>query len=585
MKRGFVNGLRDSRRRVGRVVFGWWLAGAVWLGAGVGGASSVGLRAAEHQTAGYTRPLVGSALPYRVMIEEVATGGIDLPNVHSFVAGEVDGEWVLLAGRTNGLHGMTGMNAFDPAFENREVWVIDLEGRRSWRKSLDDPVASGLTRDVIDSLSGVNAQFFQDGGTLYVAGGYGYLRSRGDHVTYDALSAIDLRGLADWVKAPAGGGEAVAADHIRQVRDAFFQVTGGGMEKIGDHYQLVFGQDYEGRYRPHFNGVYTRQVRRFRIENDAAGLRVPVESRSATVPRDEFRRRDLNVLPFLERAADPAAGAPGQGVVVLSGVFTPADGAWTLPVVIGPDSAVQVGDVADPEAFRQLFQVYHCARTALFHRVTGEMHFLLFGGLTVLEFDEASGGFTQDDRVPFTNQCGLVVRDAGGGFRQHLLDATFPEIAAPGGGVLRHGTNAEFFPSRRLPLLAPRVLDLAALRGPTVIGHIFGGIVSDAGNGGNTGSSGHLFAVSLVPRSDLLPDAVAVVVVPPTPGDAGRLEWPSQPGIRYLVEESADLAAWIEASGTIVGDGSVLVWTPPDPEGEPSRRFFRVLAAAPTPGA
>ncbi|MDB4572601.1 hypothetical protein N9Z92_01715 [Akkermansiaceae bacterium] len=42
-----------------------------------------------------------------------------MPNIHSVAAGEWDRHWIFLAGRTNGLHGMTDRGAFDPLFENR----------------------------------------------------------------------------------------------------------------------------------------------------------------------------------------------------------------------------------------------------------------------------------------------------------------------------------------------------------------------------------------------------------------------------------------------------------------------------------
>lgn len=65
----------------------------------------------------------------------------------------------------------TGMNAFDPQYENREVWVIDPATRQSWHKSLlETNPASGLTADVVDSLSSVNSQFYQLDAKAILAG-------------------------------------------------------------------------------------------------------------------------------------------------------------------------------------------------------------------------------------------------------------------------------------------------------------------------------------------------------------------------------------------------------------------------------
>lgn len=236
-------------------------------------ASAVCLGQAVHQTT-LDDPVAPVASPFQVTLNQV-TMAAEIPTLHSYAAGQWQGQWVLLAGKTNGLHGMTGGHLpFDPAYENREVWVIDPVLGESWHKSLATSAASGLSNDVVDSLSSVNTQYLQVGATLYVVGGYGYKRSLTDYTTYGILTAIDLPGLIGWVKSPAGSEVNTAAAHIRQVTDAYFKVTGGGLEKCGDEFQLVFGQDYEGAYRPNFNGIYTKQVRRFRVVNDAGGLSV-----------------------------------------------------------------------------------------------------------------------------------------------------------------------------------------------------------------------------------------------------------------------------------------------------------------------
>ncbi len=69
---------------------------------------------------------------------------------------------------------MTGMNAFDPLYENREVWVIDPESKQSWYKSLEDSPTSGLGQGLVDSLSAVNTQFYQEDDKWIIVGGYGY---------------------------------------------------------------------------------------------------------------------------------------------------------------------------------------------------------------------------------------------------------------------------------------------------------------------------------------------------------------------------------------------------------------------------
>ncbi len=431
------------------------------------------------------------------------------------------------------------MNAFDPAYENREVWVIDPVGKLSWHKSLEGSSASGLSQDVVDSLSAVNTQFYLDESRWLIVGGYGYKRSVADHVTYNSLTVIDLPGLVGWVKEDAGFESSLAADHIEKIRDNYFQVTGGGLERIGDEYQLIFGQNYSGRYRPFLDGIYTKQVRRFLVD-DSETLAVPSGSKISTAQNDAFRRRDLNVVTILERI-NPNVFE--ERALVLSGVFTPETGVWTAPVLISPNGSVVMEDPLADSTLKQAFQVYHCSKVSLYNRVTSEAHVLLFGGLSVLERDLQTDEFIRDDQVPFTNQCSLVVRGANGQVRQYWLPTRFPDIRL-GGKELRFGTNAEFFFSKHVARLHPKVIDLASIESPTVIGHILGGIFSDAGNNGNTGASGRIFEVTLVPTTT---DAgVSVVKIPSL-----QLKWDTVSGQADLIEDSTDLFAWEEFTGTL----------------------------------
>lgn len=499
----------------------------------------------QHQTPTLTEPYVDGKIPYTVEIREVSLAPASIPNIHSIAAAEWQGQWVFLGGRTNGLHGMMGMNTFDPVYENREVWVVDPETKQSWHKSLEDSPASGLNQDFIDSLSAVNTQFYQDDSRWLIVGGYGYKRSVADYVTYNSLTDIDLPGLVGWVKEEAGAESSFAVDHIEQIRDSFFQVTGGGLERIGDEYQLIFGQNYSGRYRPFVDGIYTKQVRRFLVDVSEA-LAVPAGSKISTAQNDAFRRRDLNVVTILERT-NPNVFE--ERSAVLSGVFTPETGVWTAPVLIGPNGSVVMDDPLADSTLKQAFQVYHCSKVSLYNRVTSEAHILLFGGLSVFERDLETGEYIRDDQVPFTNQCSLVVRDATGQVRQYWLPTRFPDIRLEG-KELRFGTNAEFFLSKHAARLHPKVIDLASIESPTVIGHILGGIFSDAGNNGNTGASGRVFEVTLVPNTT---DAgLSISKIPSL-----QLNWEASSGQADLIEDSTDLFTWEEFTGTLTGTNTL----------------------------
>jgi hypothetical protein len=429
---------------------------------------------AANQTATLTPILLNTRLPYKITPEPYDFGTAELPTLHSFAAGKHEGKWVLLAGRTNGLHGFetTGPNGFLPESQNREVWVVDPVKRQSWHRSLEG-AAGGLTAAELNSLTPSNNQFYQRGEALYMTGGYGVQGILPDGTpingTFDRLSAIDLDGIVNWVMT----GDGAAKDHIRQLSNPAFRVTGGAMYEMGGRTHIVFGQDFSGNYNPNKNGTYTNQVRSFEIVDDGTTLSVANMTSSATDPN--FRRRDLNVAPVIRSAAD---GQLDEGLVVLSGVFTPTFGAWTVPVEIDSAGHPTMNDPNDPGTFKQGFNGYHSAKVGLFSEASGEMHEVLFGGISVQYLNTPSMQIETDDALPFVNDITTIVIDAAGNYRQHWL-GEFPVMNDLEGNRIRFGTNAEFFPADGIKTYENGVIQLGALTQPTVLGYIFGGVIAN----------------------------------------------------------------------------------------------------------
>ena len=424
-------------------------------------------------------------------------GGEPLPTLHSFSAGVRNGVWFLIGGRTNGLHGFNagGFGNFPPASQNRELWVIDPVTRQSWSRSVED-AAAGFTTAQIDSLTPTNAQFAQRDGQLYITGGYSFSFSEGDFVTYPTLSAIDLDDIIAWTQGAAG----MAADYVRQLDDPLLQVTGGTMNLLGSRFQLVFGHDFQGGYNALREGVYTRQLRSFEVLDD--GVSLTLQNAASTTPDDAYRRRDLNVVPAI------SGGVSGleEMLIVLAGVFTPTNGGWTVPVEIDNSGVPSMADPAAADTFKQSLNMYHSAKVTMFSEEEDRLHILLFGGITLGYRDEESGDIVQDDQFPFSNQSVALVRDADGTYEQHLLPGSYPEIDSGGGAPLRFGTNAEFFPDEQISRFDNGVVRFDSLSGRTRIGFIYGGIVSDAPNGGNTAASARIFEVFVTPVPPLLAD-------------------------------------------------------------------------------
>lgn len=463
-------------------------AGLLWC-ASFGGAS-----AATNQTSTVTPLAPASELPFRIQLRPVDVGAMQLPTLHSYAFAQYDNKWILFGGRTNGMHGFeqSGSANFPSASQNREVWVIDMATRQSWHRSLTD-ASSGLSASAIASLSVANTEFLQKEDRLYLVGGYG-TTAGGGLGTVNTLTAVSLPGMAAW----AMGGVGSAAPFVRQTSNAALAVTGGALVELDGRMQLVLGQNFAGGYTPGKTGAYTQQVRSFDLIDN--GVSVSTANWAMTTPDAAFNRRDLNVVPVLR---PDGAGGLVAGATALSGVFTPGDGAWTVPVAIDQHGVPTMANPLAEATFKQGFNGYESAKLGLYSERTGTMHALLLGGISLQSVDAATGLVVTDDNLPFVNDLTAVSIDANGQYVQRHL-GYFPVIVDQLGQRLRFGANAHFFVDDDVATYAHDVIQLDALQGTTTLGHVFGGLVSNSPHtrgvpGALSGASNLVFEVVLVP--------------------------------------------------------------------------------------
>jgi len=232
---------------------------------------------AEDQTTTFS-PVTNWSGDYQINLTHHDMGAASVPTLQSFAHATYNNQWVMMAGRTNGLHSFTadGLTNFPPKYQNTKVWVVDPVTKQTWSRSISD-ASSGLSQTMIDGLSSTNTQFYQDNNALLVNGGYVYDSTSNNFTTYNTMSAINLPNLVDWVK---GTDATLNANAVLQVEGqtandnsyegGFFQITGGGLHKLDDRYHLIFGQNFEGGYTPGSNGVYSSQVRSFDLAYDFA---------------------------------------------------------------------------------------------------------------------------------------------------------------------------------------------------------------------------------------------------------------------------------------------------------------------------
>lgn len=520
---------------------------------------------ADNQTPDITLPVTDYPMPYNLNLGVRDFGTTPLPTLQSFASAQQAGNWVMLGGRTNGLHGFSQGSAisFPPASQSHDIWVVDPVTKQSWSRSLD---SSGLPIGMIDALSASSYESMQVGSKLYVVGGYGFDRTANTSQTYNNLTSVDLNGLISWVK---GDPSAPSVTSIfRTIQDPSLRVTGGGLADVNGRAMLVFGQNFNGDFDPSANGNYTDQVRSFDIVDTPTSLAIQNLSASPN-PGDEslFRRTGDNLVGILHR--DPVSGALSEGLVALGGVFTSTDGVWTVPVTIGADGVPHSADPAAAGTFKQAVNVYSSAHFGSFSQTTGANYITLFGGISYATVDPITHTATTDAELPFTNAITTIVIDRNGQFTQNLMTAEFPTLISQSsnpGNTLLFGTTAQFFLANGIAQYSNGVIDLDSVMAnatsdTVTLGYVFGGIASTVPNtnsSSDSGASNTVFEVTIAlpPLVDL---NTAGTVIAGT-NDMARRVLIENPNAQYVIPAGSNVIAFgggTVQSGTLVVNGNL----------------------------
>ncbi|HEX3486818.1 MAG TPA: autotransporter outer membrane beta-barrel domain-containing protein [Micropepsaceae bacterium] len=520
---------------------------------------------ADNQTPDITLPVTNYPMPYNLSLAVQDFGATPMPTLQSFASGQQAGDWVLLGGRTNGLHGFSQGSAtsFPPANQNHDIWIVDPVTKQSWSRSLD---TSGLPIGMIDALSASSYESVQVGSKLYVVGGYGFDRTANTSQTYNNLTSVDLNGLISWVK---GDPTAPSVTSIfRTIQDPSLRVTGGGLAEVNGRAMLVFGQNFNGDFDPSANGNYTDQVRSFDIVDTPASLAIQNLSASPN-PGDEslLRRTGDNLVGILHR--DSVTGALSEGLVALGGVFTPTSGIWTVPVTIGADGVPHSADPAAAGTFKQAVNIYSSAHFGSFSQTTGGNYITLFGGLSYATLDPNTHTYTTDPELPFTNTITTIVIDHNGQFTQNLMAAEFPTLVSQSsnpGNTLLFGTTAQFFLANGIAHYSNGIIDLDSVMAnatsdTVTLGYVFGGIASTVPNtssSSDSGASNTVFAVTMAlpPLVDLNTTGMVIAGI----NDMARRVLIENPDAQYVIPAGSNVIAFgggTVQSGTLVVNGNL----------------------------
>jgi hypothetical protein len=409
----------------------------------------------------------------------ISLSAINIENLdgrQSFAVGQANGKWLIIGGRTDGLHRRQPFASFDTNGQPNELLVIDPVSKQKWTANL-----SILPIAIQEALKATNIDFIQNNNQLYLIGGYGYSNTLGDHTTFNTLTAI---AVSETIAAIVSNNN--YSNYIRQTSNSIFQNTGGQLEKINDSYYLIGGQDFQGRYNPMgpthgpgFTQTYSNQIRKFNILDN--GTLLSVNNISIITDSVNLHRRDYNALPQILPNLS-------QGITAYSGVFQQnVDLPYLNAVTIDSLSYVVNNN------FNQYYNHYHCANIPLYSASKNEMHALFFGGIA--QYYDSLGILVHDNNVPFVKTIARVTRDVNGTLAEYKLPIEMPALL---------GAGAEFIYRDNLPVYTNGVIKMDELSADsTVLGYIYGGINSSAKNifwindGSQSASSANIYKVTL----------------------------------------------------------------------------------------
>jgi len=393
-----------------------------------------------------------------------------MPGIHSFAFAENNGKWLFIGGRTNGLHGFLTPFAFPTSYVNSQITVVDPVLNQNWTAS-----TSALSDSIREPITSTNMEYYKDGNTLYMIGGYGWKNSINDFITFPTLTAIDVSGLINAVLTGTN-----IDSYFRQISDTNLAIAGAHLEKMDTTFYLVFGHLFNGSYHQvdSFNiQRYSNAIHTFQIHDD--GTNISISNFQSAVDTTNFHRRDYNLVPqiFPDRQF---------GFTAFSGVFRYG---INLPFLNSID--IKPSLISMNNSFTQNLNNYESAVMPVYDSIYNTMHSVFFGGMSLYYVDTATQLQVMDTLVPFVNTISRVQRNSDSTMTEYKLPAEMPGY---------YGSNAMFIPLPSISSYNSRIINLNALSGITKVGYIVGGITSPDRNIAATGAevssaSSRVFAV------------------------------------------------------------------------------------------
>ncbi len=407
--------------------------------------------------------------PYSIEIERIYIPGS--PAIHSFAFAELNGNWLFVGGRTNGLHGFNPGDAFPKQYSNKNIFVVNPNTQETFSKN----IFSDCSYNTADPMRSTNMQYYQDGNKLYLIGGYGYDSASNSLITFPVLTVIDVN---ETMQAIISGSS--ISPYIRQISDSRLQVSGGELQKLGDYFYLAGGHNFTGTYtRTVNNQIYTDKIQKFKIIDN--GISISLSDYSSWTDTVEFHRRDMNLVPAMK----PDGVTPYM--ILYGGVFKRnVDLPFLNPIYIDAD-----GPAVD-YSFEQKMSQYTCSYLSAFNSNTGSMHTTFLGGTSLYYYNENTHILQYDSLVPFIDDITTLTRNSSGVSDERLSVNRLPALL---------GTNAKFILNESIPQYSNKIIKLHEISGRTFAGIIYGGIRAILPNNTPSFPSDYILKVYITPKT------------------------------------------------------------------------------------
>ena len=372
-----------------------------------------------------------STKTFSVSLEEV-NDKYHFPNVQSFALGQSSdsNQWLIVGGRTNGMHDFGGDNYEEKSFPirnfNDTIWVYDYAQDKRYHFPVDKIEAPGSLL-----FKATNLQSFQDGNYLYLTGGFGENDSIPNenlfekYNTYADIGRINVDGLISAIVNNASNEEVNKT--IIYGFDEAARATGGELYKLDDHFYLAGGHVYKGMFSIRKNNTitptsqeYLNSIHRFKLSENENKLMLSNYTEISDGFSDDstqFRRRDLPVTPSVYFDTD---GEWEEGIAMYAGVFSSPDnkikniesnGAWKWPIYIYKNGTYSI----DPE-LEQHTNFYSAPSFVAVDRNSKTTYTTIIGGI----------GSANED--VFTNRVSTIARTFNNDFSTYntLLQPPIP---------------------------------------------------------------------------------------------------------------------------------------------------------------